>query len=170
MKLALIFDSALRISSTYYGNFHQSSPTDLECGVLDADKAISLTFEHSGNSLTSRDFVFLQSAVLYTTASGQRRARICNIALQVVEMAGNVFQYADLDATLCHFTRHGQLLSIAPCLTFMRALVLAMSLRTKQKLSSIRDYLTEKCAAILLGYRKQCAAATRPTQVSIPPS
>jgi len=35
------------------------------------------------------------------------------MALQVVEMAGNVFQYADLDATLCHFAREGQSISVA---------------------------------------------------------
>ena len=159
---------ALRISTTFYGNFYQSSPTDLEFGVFDADKAVSLTFEHSGSSLTSREFVFLQCALLYTSVSGQRRARICNIALQVVELAGSVFQFADLDATICHLAREGQLLFFSPCrFSYIRRCQLAMMLRTKQKISTVRENLTEKCASILLSYRKQCAASTRPSQVGL---
>lgn len=33
------------------------------------------------------------------------------------------------------------------------------------KLAYIKDDLTEKCTAILLGYRKHCAASTAPSQV-----
>ncbi|KAF8068948.1 sec24-related protein [Lyophyllum atratum] len=142
--------NGIQISSTHYGNFHQTSPTNLEFGVLDADKAISIVLEHSGKSLNSRDSVYLQCSLLYTTISGERRARICNLALPVSELAGNVFQYADLDTTLCHLARE------------------AMVLRTKQKLSLLREDTTEKCAAILLGYRKNCAASSRVTQMIIP--
>ncbi len=38
----------------------------------------------------------------------------------------------------------------------------------KQKLSAIREDITEKCAAILLGYRTKCAAASRASQVRPP--
>ncbi len=34
-----------------------------------------------------------------------------------------------------------------------------------QKIAYIQEELTEKCGSILLGYRKNCAAATAPSQV-----
>ncbi|KAF5379180.1 hypothetical protein D9615_005981 [Tricholomella constricta] len=142
--------SGIEISSTYYGNFYQTSPTNLEFGILDADKAISVVLEHSGRSLGSRDSVYLQSSVLYTTVSGERRARICNLALPVADLAANVFRFADLDTTLCHLARE------------------AMALRLKRKMSILREDLTEKCASMLLGYRKNCAVATRIDQLILP--
>lgn len=95
----------LRIGAQY-GNFYQKSPTDLELGVLDADKAISVTLEHA-RALDDRSYAYLQCAVLYTSISGQRRVRTCNLAIQVASLAGNVFRYADMDTVVCHLTREG---------------------------------------------------------------
>jgi hypothetical protein len=36
--------------------------------------------------------------------------RVLNLALNVVELAGNVFQYAELDTVLTHFAKRGLLL------------------------------------------------------------
>jgi protein transport protein SEC24 len=97
--------AGLRIS-THYGNFVQSSSTDLDFGILDADKAIMADFEHS-NALNPREYAFIQCATLYTTVWGERRVRVINLAMQVVQLAGNVFQFADLDTLLCRLTREG---------------------------------------------------------------
>ncbi|KAI0935116.1 hypothetical protein AcV7_004011 [Taiwanofungus camphoratus] len=140
--------NGLRITQ-HRGNFYESPTMDIEFGTLDADKAISVSFDHS-RALDERQFAFFQCAVLYTTVSGQRRVRVCNLALQVASMAGNVFRYADMDTVVCHMVREG------------------ISLLPSQRISQIHEQLTEKCAAILFGYRKNCAASAAPSQLIIP--
>ena len=100
-----VFSPGLRISR-FYGNFYQRSPTDLEIGNLDADKAISVTLEHS-HTLDERSHAHVQAAVLYTLASGQRRVRVLNLAVEVAALPGNVYRFADLDAVVCHVAREG---------------------------------------------------------------
>lgn len=138
----------LRISK-YYGNFHERSLTDLEAGVWDADKAFSASIEHT-RTLDERQYAYLQCALLYTTTDGQRRVRTSNLALQVVSLAGSVFRYADMDATVCHLARQ------------------AMTDLSSRRMAQIREELTERCSTILLGYRRNCAAATAASQLIIP--
>ena len=95
----------------HYGNFYQRSTTDLEFGTLDADKAIAVSFELT-SSLDERQYAFIQSALLYTGADGQRRVRTCNLAIQVAGLAGNVFRFADMDTVVCHMVREGQMVPI----------------------------------------------------------
>ncbi|KAF7360198.1 SEC23 SEC24 family protein [Mycena venus] len=135
--------NGIRVSE-YCGNFHQRGATDVEFGVLDADKAFSVTLKHSGGTLDTRGYVFLQSAVLYTTIEGQRRVRTCNLALPVVELAWNVFRLADLDATVYYLARHAQ------------------------KLANIREDLTENCSSILLAYRNKCSNTSSYDQLILP--
>ncbi|KAH9933806.1 sec24-like protein [Fomitopsis serialis] len=138
----------LRIAQ-HYGNFYEPPTSDLTFGTLDADKAISVVLEHT-RSLAEGEFAFLQSAVLYTTVTGERRVRVCNLGIQVAGMAGNVFRFADMDAVVCHLVREG--------IHKMRS----------QKIAKIQEYLTDKCAAILLAYRKYCAASAPASQLIIP--
>jgi protein transport protein SEC24 len=104
--LTRVCHTGIRISE-HCGNFHQRGATDLEFGVLDADKTLSVTLQHSGGTLDTRGYAFLQSALLYTTVDGLRRVRTCNLALPVVELAWNVFRLSDLDATVYHLARRG---------------------------------------------------------------
>lgn len=106
--------TGLRVRA-HYGAFHQRTPTDLELGLLHADAAFSVSLEHSSSSalsrraaLDEREYAHLQCAVLYTTIDGRRRVRVLNVALQVSALAGNVFRYADTDATVCHLAKEGQ--------------------------------------------------------------
>ncbi|EPS99566.1 sec24 protein [Fomitopsis schrenkii] len=138
----------LRITD-YYGNFYEPPTSDLTFGILDADKAISVVLDHT-KSLTEGEFAFMQSAVLYTSAAGERRVRVCNLGVPVAGMAGNIFRFADMDVVVCHLLREG-----------------IHKMRT-QKIAKIQEQLTDKCAAILLGYRKWCAASAAASQLIIP--
>ncbi|KAI5121951.1 hypothetical protein M0805_002022 [Coniferiporia weirii] len=120
-------------------------------GMLHADSAFSVAFTHTGRTpLDARGHAHIQCAVLYTTREGQRRVRVLNVALQVAALAGNVYRYADAEATACHLTKE-----------------VASSL-SSHTLSNTRDGLTEKCSSILLAYRRNCAAATSPSQLILP--
>jgi protein transport protein SEC24 len=108
------FNCALRVRASnglrvtkYHGNFYRRSATDIEFGLLDADKSISIELEHTG-TLDPRGNAHLQCAALYTSVDGQRRVRVINLALNVVELAGSVFQYADTETTVAHFAREGK--------------------------------------------------------------
>ena len=156
--------AGLRISK-YYGNFHERSVTDLDIGILDADKAISVHIEHS-RKLDAREYAFLQCAVLHTMPDGQRRVRTCNVALQVADLAANVFRYADMDALVCHLARECQTFP-SPCLNFPHTPIPAMANLTSRRMAHIREELTDKCSSMLLGYRRNCAAATAASQGSL---
>lgn len=151
--------------STYLGSFLQRSPTDIEFGVLDADKGITAGLEHTG-TLDSREYAYIQAAVLYTTVSGQRRVRVCNLAVPVVELAGNVFRFADMDATIAFMFRQGGALPHRAQSLTNTDIRQAISSMARKRLPTIREDLTEQCSSVLLGYRTKCVSATRSSQVS----
>ena len=89
------------------GKFHLPNPTTPTFGTLDADQAISVSFTHSG-SLSQHEYASIQCAVLHTTTDGQRRVRVINLALQVTELAADVFRYADMDVVVAHLMRQSK--------------------------------------------------------------
>ncbi|KAH8829288.1 Sec23/Sec24 trunk domain-containing protein [Flagelloscypha sp. PMI_526] len=132
-----------------YGSFSRSTPEELTFPVYDADKAIALSMERSANGST-RDFAHIQSALLYTSVEGERRVRVCNLSLPVVELAGNVFQYADQDALVGYLAKEAAVKIAA------------------EKMGQIRENLSEDCIGPLVGYREWCSAAAPSSQLVLP--
>jgi protein transport protein SEC24 len=154
----------LRIApASHRGSFFQRTAAEVEFGIITADHAISAAIEHS-SKLDEREFAFLQMAALYTSVQGERRVRVCNLALQVVDLPGNVFEYADMEAVVCHLVREGVRLFLALQSDLIDR-CLAIHCRTSQPMDHIREDVTEKCSTILLGYRRTCGATAPDSQV-----
>lgn len=79
---------------------------------MHSDAAFGVSFSHTGGRgapLDTREYAHLQCAVLYTTVEGQRRVRVLNVAFQVAAFGGNVFRFADMDATVCFLVKESKL-------------------------------------------------------------
>lgn len=124
--------------SAYHGNFiHHTFGADLEIGVIDSDKALGVTFGYDGK-LDSKLDAHFQSALLYTTAAGQRRVRCCNIIASVSDNAKESLKFVDQDAV---------------CSMLAKEAATKLS-TTSATLKDIRLGLTEKTIDVLAGYRR----------------
>ena len=100
--------NGLQVSS-YHGNFIQHTfGADLEFGVIDADKAVGVMFSYDGK-LDSKLDAHFQCALLYTTASGERRVRCTNTVASVSEGASmESMRFIDQDAVVSMCAREGE--------------------------------------------------------------
>lgn len=100
--------NGLQVSS-YHGNFLQHTfGADLEFGVIDADKAMGVMFSYDGK-LDSKLDAHFQCALLYTTASGERRVRCTNTVASVSEGASmESMRFIDQDAVVSMIAREGK--------------------------------------------------------------
>ncbi|KAL8376896.1 hypothetical protein RB595_007837 [Gaeumannomyces hyphopodioides] len=132
--------------SGYHGNFIQHTfGADLEIGAIDQDKALGVTFSYDGK-LDSKLDAHFQSALLYTTANGERRVRCCNIIASVNDNPRDSMKFVDQDAV------YGILAKEA-------ATKLAT---TSASLKDIRLSLTEKTIDSMAGYRKNHTSQAHP--------
>lgn len=83
-------------------------------GIVGADTSISGLIAHNGQGsglsgdLDDRGDVYVQAAILYTSVSGQRKVRVCNLKLgRPSRMVGNVFKGADMDAGVALLLKEG---------------------------------------------------------------
>ena len=99
--------NGLQVSS-YHGNFLQHTfGADLEFGAIDADKAIGVLFSYDGK-LDSKLDAHFQCALLYTTASGERRVRCTNTVASVSEHAAESTKFIDQEAVVNIIAKEGK--------------------------------------------------------------
>lgn len=98
--------NGLQVTS-YHGNFKQRTfGADLEFGIIDADKAIGVMFSYDGK-LDARLDAHFQCALLYTTATGERRVRCTNTVASVSEGGSECMRYIDQDAVVAIIAKEG---------------------------------------------------------------
>lgn len=141
--------NGLQVSS-YYGSFLQNSfGADLEFGTIDADKAIGVTFSYDGKLDAKLDAHF-QAAMLYTSATGQRRVRCINVVAGVNEGATETMRTVDQDAVVNIIAKEA-------------------SFRiTEKSLKDLRAAITERTIDVLAGYRKNFSGSHPPGQLVLP--
>ncbi|OAP65687.1 hypothetical protein AYL99_01659 [Fonsecaea erecta] len=136
--------------SAYYGSFLQHTfGADLEIGTVDADKAIGVTFSYDGKLDAKLDAHF-QAALLYTSATGQRRVRCINVVAAVNEGAADTMRTVDQDAVVNIIAKESS------------------SKISEKSLKDIRAHITEKTIDILAGYRKNFSGSHPPGQLVLP--
>jgi hypothetical protein len=115
--------------------------------VIDADKAIRVIFSYDGKLESKLDAHF-QSALLYTTASGERRVRCTNTVASVSEGAMESMKFVDQDAVINIIAKEGISLHASDLMRVCHlgpSLILgvAATKMTERSLKDIRGALTE---------------------------
>ncbi|KAI1004991.1 Uncharacterized protein K3495_g3225 [Podosphaera aphanis] len=141
--------TGLQVSS-YTGNFRdQKYGAGIQFGVIDENKSIGIIFSYDGMLDAKLDAHF-QSALLYTTSSGERRVRCSNIIASVNDDAKECMKYVDQDTVYTLIAKE------------------AAAKIASSSLKEIRGAFTEKNVDILAGYRKNFSGSHPPGQLVLP--
>uniref|UniRef100_A0AAF5RT43 Sec23/Sec24 trunk domain-containing protein n=2 Tax=Wuchereria bancrofti TaxID=6293 RepID=A0AAF5RT43_WUCBA len=151
----IVFDVMIRVRTStglrptgFFGSFFMDNTTDLEMGAIDCDKAIHVEIRHDDK--LPEGSAYLQTAVLFTSCSGQRRLRIHNLALAVSSDYNQLYRVADLD-----------------CLTSFLFKQAEYFLRDKSP-KEVREAVNARCAQMLATYREKCSEQAPLGQLILP--
>ncbi|KAG0029940.1 COPII coat Sec23p-Sfb3p heterodimer component [Podila clonocystis] len=153
------FNALLRVrcstgltTAEHVGNFFMKNGTDVELAGVDSERALGVLIKHEGGKLDEKTEASFQVALLYTTASGQRRVRVHNYCAPITVQMSQLFRAADMDTTVNFLAR-------------------AVALHALSKpLKEVRDVLSDRCVRVLSAYRRHCASSTAPGQLILPES
>jgi len=130
----------------------QAGEHEVDVPGIDADHAFAVTLKHD-DKLEDGALAYAQCALLYTTASGQRRVRVLTLGFQTTSAMASLYRYADLDALLNVILRQ------------------SITLSSKQNMHQVRESVVNATVKILYTYRKMCASAsTAAGQLILPES
>ena len=136
--------------ANYFGNFTQHTfGADIELGCIDADKSFGVSFSYDGKLDPKLDAHF-QSALLYTTAAGERRIRCTNTVSSVSEGAQQAMKLVDQDAVVSLISKQ------------------AASQMPDRMLKDIRNRIQERTIDILSSYRRNFSGSHPPGQLVLP--
>nr|POE78037.1 uncharacterized protein c4.03c [Quercus suber] len=136
--------------ANYAGSFTQHTfGADLELASITEDSGMTVTFAYDGK-LDPKLQAHFQSALLYTTTSGQRRVRCSNIVAAVSESARDSMKTVDQDAVVTVMAKES-----------------AGKVGDKN-LKDIRQAVQDKTIEILASYRKNFSGNHPPGQLVLP--
>ncbi|EFO19073.1 Sec23/Sec24 trunk domain-containing protein [Loa loa] len=151
----IVFDVMIRVRTStglrptgFFGSFFMDNSTDLEMGAIDCDQAVHVEIRHDDK--LPEGSAYLQTAVLFTSCSGQRRLRIHNLALAVSSDYNQLYRVADLD-----------------CLTSFLFKQAEYVLRDKSP-KEMREAVNARCAHMLATYREKCSEHAPLGQLILP--
>ncbi|CAD6191879.1 unnamed protein product [Caenorhabditis auriculariae] len=149
------FDCMVRVRSsagirpvTFYGSFFMENATDLEIASLDESKSFFAELKYDDK--LSDPSAVIQTAVLYTSTTGQRRLRILNLCLPVSNDYNQLYRVADPDALTSLLLKQ------------------AVQINREKGNKEMRDHLAQKCAQILATYREKCSESAPLGQLILP--
>lgn len=136
--------------AAYYGNFYNEGwDEDPIIGTVDSHTNIGILFKHDGK-LDSKLDVHFQSALLYTSSSGERRVRVTNLLASVTDKFKPSVNFVDLDATMGVIARD------------------TVSRLGKTDIKSIRERLNSRLIDVFANYRLNAGTSFPPNQLLMP--
>ena len=126
-----------------------ANTTDMELASLNSDMSLACEIKHD-DKLTDEDGVYIQAALLFTSVSGRRRLRICNLSLNTCDNMGELYRHCDLDTMI----------------NFMAKQNISRLMESSPK--AVKEGLMSQCATILACYRKNCASPSSAGQLILP--
>uniref|UniRef100_K9IPQ2 Putative vesicle coat complex copii subunit sec24/subunit sfb2 n=1 Tax=Desmodus rotundus TaxID=9430 RepID=K9IPQ2_DESRO len=152
------FDAIMRVRTStgfratdFFGGIYMNNTTDVEMAAVDCDKAVTVEFKHD-DKLGEDSGALIQCAVLYTTAGGQRRLRIHNLALSCSSQLADLYKSCETDALVNFFAKS------------------AFKAVLQQPVKLVREILVNQTAHMLACYRKNCASPSAASQLILPDS